>query len=204
MPRIHFTKWPLAVLSLALCTGTLHATATLVANPSAVTLSCDTVLGATPATVGITLASAGSAVNVPVTAPAGPVVLPSPATQSVGSNVTAVNYTFSVAAGCKGATNGQVVVLTFTPGTGTALTVSATLNITNSASALAPSPSSVVISCTKNGASYTPGASQTVNVTSPAPGGTPFTVDNVTNVLPSWLSVTPLAGWICLVGRRSR
>jgi uncharacterized protein (TIGR03437 family) len=193
MSRLRFSKIPFAVLSLACCAGALQA-ATLVANPTALTLNCDTVLGPTPATVGITLAVAGSAVNVTVTAPAGPVVLPSPAVLSVGSTSVATSFAFSVAAGCKGATNGQVVVLTFTPSTGTLLTVNATLNITNSGSALAPSPSSVFITCTKTGSSYTPGPSQTVNVTSPSNGGTPFTVDNSSNALPSWLSVTPLTG----------
>jgi len=193
MSRIHTSKLPFVALALVIGASTLPA-ATLVANPSALTLSCDTVLGPTPGTIGITLAAAGSAINVTVSAPAGPVVLPSPAVQSVGSTTVATNYTFNVAAGCKGATNGQVVVLTFTPSTGTALTVNATLTITNSASALAPSPSSVFITCTKSGSSYTPGTAQTVNVTSPANAGTPFTVDNTTNVLPSWLSVTPLTG----------
>jgi uncharacterized protein (TIGR03437 family) len=72
--------------------------------------------------------------------------------------------------------------------------VTATLSITNAASALALSPGAVTITCLKNGTSYTPGSAQTVNVTSPANSGTPFTVDNVTNALPSWLSVTPLTG----------
>lgn len=195
MSRLKFLNTPLVVLALLFGGGSLHAAATLAANPTSLTLSCDTVLGSTPATVGITLAAAGSAVNVTVSEPNGsPVVLPSPVSQSVSSTSVAVNYTFSVPAGCKGATNGQTVALTFTPSTGTALVVTATLNITSSASALAPSPSSVLLTCTKNGSVYTPGSSQTVNVTSAAPGGTPFTVDNTVNVLPSWLSVTSLSG----------
>ncbi len=192
MSRLHLSKLPLVMLALAACTGTVRA-ATLVASPSSVTLACDTVLGPTPATVGITLAAAGS-LTVTVTAPAGPVVLPSPANATVASTTVATNFIFSVAAGCKNATNGQVVVLTFTPNTGTALTVNATLSVTNSGSALAPSPSAVTITCTKSGSSYSLGTAQTVNVTSPANAGTPFTVDNTTNVLPSWLAVTPLTG----------
>jgi len=197
MSRIHFSKTALAVLTLGLCAGSLHATASLVANPSSLTLNCDTVLGATPASIGITLVAAGS-VTVTVSAPTGPVVLPSPAVQTVSSTTVATSYTFSTAAGCKGATNGQVVVLTFTPSTGTALTVNATLAVTDSASALAPSPSAVTLVCTKSGSTYTAGAAQHVSVTSPAPGGTPFTVNTtaqtvngtVETALPSWLTVT--------------
>lgn len=192
MFRIRFLKTALGLLALAIGAGTAHA-ASLVAAPASLSLSCDTVLGATPVNLAVTLATGASAATVTPTVPGGsPVVVPSAAV--VNSTSVATNFVFSVAAGCKGATNGQVVVITLTPNTGTALTVNATLSITNSGSALAPSPSAVMISCTKAGAVYTPGAAQTVNVTSPAVGGTPFTVDNTTNVLPSWLQVTPLIG----------
>jgi len=40
--------------------------------------------------------------------------------------------------------------------------------------------------------SYTPGPAETVTVTSPALGGTPFTVDASAN--PAWLAVTPATG----------
>lgn len=192
MFRIRFLKTALALPALLLCAGMAHA-ASLVATPTALSLSCDTVLGATPVNLAVVLASGASAATVTPTVPGGsPVVVPSASV--VNSTTVATNFTFSVAAGCKGATNNQLVVITLTPNTGTALTVNATLTVTNSGSALAPSPSAVTISCTKAGAVYTPGATQTVNVTSPAIGGTPFTVDNTTNVLPSWLQVTPLTG----------
>ncbi len=199
MFRIHFSKALLAVLALAICTGTLQA-ATLVAAPTSITLTCDTVLGPGPAVnVGITLAAAGVALNVTPSVPAvalpavSPIVVPGIA--SVGSTTVPVNFAFSMKPGCQGGTNGQTVTITFTPAAGTALTLTATLSITTAnGSALAPSPSAVTITCIKAGGVYTPGATQTVNVTSPANGGTPFTVDNTTNPLPNWLQVTPLPG----------
>lgn len=193
MSRKYSAKVPLAILALAVCTGTVHASASLVANPTSLSLACDTVLGPTPATIGLTLATGAVAATVSVSAPSGnPLVLPSSA--SVSSTSSPTNFSISIAAGCKGATNNQVVVITFTPNTGTALTVNATLTVTNSASALAPSPTAVTLTCTKSGNNYSPGPNQTVTVTSPANGGTPFTVDNTTNVLPSWLNVSPLGG----------
>src|ERR1700689_1137059 len=106
MSRIHFSKVPLAVLALTICTGAVHE-ASLAANPAAVTLTCDTVLGPNPVTVGITLATGASTGNVTVTATAGTaatsaVVLPSPAVLSVSSTTVATNFTFNMAAGCKG------------------------------------------------------------------------------------------------------
>src|SRR5580692_6327068 len=130
MSRIHFSTVPLAVLALALCTGSLHATATLVANPTALALSCDTNLGPTAGTVGITLASGSTALTVTVTSSSSAVVLPNPAAKSVASSSTATSYSFTMASGCAGATNGQTVNLTFTPATGTPLVVVATLTVT--------------------------------------------------------------------------
>ena len=70
MSRIHFTRIPLAVLALAISAGAAHA-ASLVANPATLTLTCDTVLGPNPVTVGITLAAGATTGNVTVTATAG-------------------------------------------------------------------------------------------------------------------------------------
>src|SRR5580658_3608209 len=205
MSRTHFTKIPQIVLALAIFTGAGHA-ASLVANPATVTLTCDTVLGPNPVTVGITLAVGATAGNVTVTATAGTaatsaVVLPSPAVLSVSSTTVATNFTFNMAAGCKGVTAATTLTLTFTLAGGvTPLTVTATMGTitTASGSALAPSPSAVTVICNKNGSTYTAGTAQTVNVTSPAYLGTPFTVNTiaqtVNNVvetaMPAWLSVT--------------
>src|SRR5580700_8633996 len=194
MSRIHFTRIPLAVLALAISAGAAHA-ASLVANPATVTLTCDTVLGPNPVTVGITLAVGASAGNVTVTATAGTaatsaVVLPSPAVLSVSSTTVATNFTFNMAAGCKGVTAATTLTLTVTTTMGTITTASG--------SALAPSPSAVTVICSKSGSTYTQGTAQTVNVTSPAYLGTPFTVNTtaqtvnsvVETALPAWLTVT--------------
>jgi len=205
MSRIHFSKVPLAVLALTMFTGAVHA-ASLTANPAAVTLTCDTVLGPNPVTVGIMLAVGASAGNVTVTATAGTaattaVVLPSPAVLSVSSTTVATNFTFNMAAGCKGVTAATTLTLTFTlAGGATPLTVTATMGTITTASgtALAPSPSAVTVICTKSGSTYTAGTAQTVNVTSPAYLGTPFTVNTtaqtvnsvIETALPAWLTVT--------------
>lgn len=193
MSQSRFTNVALAAMAMAICGGSLQAA--IVANSSTLTLYCDTVLGPTPATVGIKLSAAGSAVNVTVTAPTLPVVLSSTSPASVGSISTYTNFTFTLAPGCKGAVNAGTQTLTFTPAGGTAITVAATFSVTTSSgSALAPSPSAVNITCNLTTGTYVPGPSVAVKVTSPAYNGTPFTVDNTVNVLPSWLSVTSLAG----------
>ncbi len=299
------------VLALAICTGTLQAAATIAASPTSITLHCDVGVGPTAAPIGITLLSAGAAENVTASSSSAAVVLPNPATLSVASTSVATSFSFTMASACAGATNNQQVTLTFTPAGGTALTVTATLAVTqptiaasqstmtlncdtvlgpapavsigitqvtsgaaipinvaapagltgangplviptttgsinsttvaipftfqlapgcknfipagiqgstptptsvaitfiptagtggvtvtatlvvtNSASALAPSPSAVTITCTKSGASYTNLTSQTVNVTSAANLGTPFTVATTRSDYPAWLSVS--------------
>jgi uncharacterized protein (TIGR03437 family) len=106
-----------------------------------------------------------------------------------------------MAAGCKGVTAATALTLTFTlAGGATPLTVATTMGTitTASGSALAPSPSAVTVICTKNVSTYTAGTAQTVNVTSPAYLGTPFTVNTtaqtvnsvVETALPAWLTVS--------------
>ena len=73
MSHSRFSNVALAAMALAICGGSLQAA--IVANSSTLTLYCDTVLGPTPATVGIKLSAAGSAVNVTVTAPTLPVMI---------------------------------------------------------------------------------------------------------------------------------
>ncbi|MDR3702245.1 MAG: putative Ig domain-containing protein [Candidatus Sulfopaludibacter sp.] len=142
--RTHYFKVLLAVLALAICTGAMQA-ATLVGPTSAVTLTCDTVTGAVPTLVGIKLAATGSLTVTPsiTTGASAMATAPSPAT--VASTSTAVNFSFSVASGCANATNGQQIVLTFTPNTGTALTVNATIVVTGPA--LVSSASTIALSC---------------------------------------------------------
>ncbi|HEV2448238.1 MAG TPA: hypothetical protein VGS58_20040, partial [Candidatus Sulfopaludibacter sp.] len=148
-------------------------------SPNSITLACDYLSQSTPASqsVNIKLASPGTAPTVAVTASAGSaIVLPAPA--SVASTTVTVPFAFHLPTGCGGATNGQMVTLTFTPGgvASEAQTVQATMSISNSPSVLVPAPSSVSLTCAKNGGSYT-GDSKTVNVT--APSATVFTMGAV-------------------------
>jgi len=153
---------------------------------SAITLNCDTVLGPTATSIGLTLPSVGSALTVTGASPAATVVLAPPGSNSVGSTTVPVVWGVHGAAGCKGWVNAATVALTFTPSSGQALTVTATLALTNSGTALAASPSSITITCPKTGTTYGTPSSTTVNVTSPANYGTPFALDTK----PSYLTVS--------------
>jgi uncharacterized protein (TIGR03437 family) len=205
MFRKHFSTVLQAGLALSMGAGILTAAtapsphtgaaATLIASGvtnNAVTLSCDTVVGPTALTINLLLAT--GAVSTTVT-PSLPLLTPlgtAPAAATVGSTTVPVPFVFSIVAGCVGVTNNQTVAITLTPGTGTALVITATLTLTTvNGSALAATPSSVNITCSKSGSVYTPGSAKTVAITSPANLGTPFTIDNAVNVLPSWLAITP-------------
>ena len=203
MMRTHFRKFSLAVLALAICTGTIQAAATISVSPAiagnAITLTCDAVSGATPiVNVGIVSTAASTAVTVSMAAVAPAVgtqgiiglqsddkTLLVANAQSVGT--TSVNFGFKLSNACKNAVTGSVVNLTFAAGSSTA-TVAATVNVTNATStSLTAAPSSITLTCTKNGSA---GPAQVVNVTSALAGGTGFYIDT-TNALPSWLSVAP-------------
>ncbi len=142
--RTHFFKVLLAVLALAICTGAMQA-ATLVGPTSAITLSCDTVTGPVPTLVGIKLGATGSLTVTPSISVGATAMANAPSPATVASTTAAVNFSFSVAAGCANATNGQQVSLTFTPNTGTALTVNATIAVTGPA--LVSNASTIALSC---------------------------------------------------------
>ncbi len=142
--RTHFFKVLLAVLALAICTGAVQA-ATLVGPTSAITLSCDTVTGAVPTLVGIKLAATGSLTVTPSITAGATAMANAPSAATVASTTNAVNFSFSVAAGCANATNGQQVTLTFTPNTGTALSVNATITVTGPA--LVSNATTIALSC---------------------------------------------------------
>ncbi len=198
MFRSHFSKIPLAACALFVSSGVMHAAAAITASPTSIVLACDTFLGAAaPATVTISQTGGSGPLTVTPTSSTGvngpnsPLVLPG---SGAVPNASSAPFLFSAAAGCKGITNTTTATLTFAATGVTSVTVAVTFTVTATASALAPSPNPVTISCTKAGAVYTPGSAQAVNVTSAANGGTPFTVDNTTNALPSWLTITPLTG----------
>jgi uncharacterized protein (TIGR03437 family) len=156
--RTNFFKVLLAVLALTICTGAIQA-ATLVGPTSAVTLSCDTVTGAVPTLVGIKLAATGSLTVTPSITTGASAMATAPVAATVASTSTAVNFSFSVASGCANATNGQQIVLTFTPNSGTALTVNATITVTGPA--LVSSATGIALSCDVVGG---PGAAQQVGI----------------------------------------
>jgi uncharacterized protein (TIGR03437 family) len=188
MLRTHLTKLLLPLAGLAVWAGTASATTTLVA-PSTVTLNCDTVLGPTPATVAIALSATGSSATSVTAAVVSPVVIQGTNPQNVGPSTTAVNYTFSLPAGCSGLTVGSTSGpnITFTGG-GMTATVKTTLVVTASSSALVVSPSAVTLTCNPGSTATVVNGSQVVTVRSAAPGGTPFTV--VGTGAPSWLAAS--------------
>ncbi|HVW84091.1 MAG TPA: hypothetical protein VHB50_05405 [Bryobacteraceae bacterium] len=163
------------------------------------TLTCNTATGAgNPASVVVKPATAltgSNTIAVTLGSLSGGVVVTAPATStlSTGNQAAGLVYSVSLAAGCVGVSTGAQ---TFRLNAGGVADVTVTVNTTlvASASGLNVSPSPVTISCVKNGSVYTPGAAQTVSVTSIAAGGTPFTVDTSTNPPPNWLAVNPTSG----------
>jgi len=145
MFRIGFSKIWLAMLALVLGTGHLQA-ATLAANPTSLTLNCDTVGGPVAGTIGITLVAAGS-FSVTASSSSAAVTVSGSATQTVNSTTVAKNFSFTMAAGCANATNNQQVTLTFAPTGGTNLTVTATLHITSPPIAVSGGATSINLYC---------------------------------------------------------
>jgi len=187
-----------AALAAVLCCGGIQAASLLIATPAKVALTCDTVAGPGPAAAIVVKPVAtltGNASIVVLLAPVGAgLVAMVPASQvlNAANQSQGLTYTVSLAAGCSGAASGSSVVRFYAGGTAD-VSVPVTVSVTASASALAASP--VTLTCVRNAGppvSYTPGPAETVTVTSPALGGTPFTVDASAN--PAWLAVTPATG----------
>ncbi|HWC96925.1 MAG TPA: hypothetical protein VG456_09255, partial [Candidatus Sulfopaludibacter sp.] len=183
-----------ATATISLSTPTLAS-----AQYAGLNLPCDTLLGPTPVTIGLTTyAATGSYVVSAVSASPSTVVVSAVGSTTVGSNTNATNWTVHAAAGCKSVVNNVPVAITFTP-TGNGLqplviNVTPVVTTTNG-SALALSPSAVTIQCTKVGTTYSNITSSTVYVTSPANYGTPFSVDSTQgNAPPAYLSATTTPG----------
>jgi uncharacterized protein (TIGR03437 family) len=189
----------LALVVLALSTGTAQATNVLTATPSAITVSCNTATGpAAAATVTIkpvTALTGASTIAVTLAAPGGGIQVTPPQSQTLNAanSAAGITYSFVLPNGCVGVTAGPQT-LQFKQGGTNDVTVTATVSLTATTSGLAPSPAAVTVTCVKSGSTYTPGAAQTVAVTSTATGGTAFTVDNSGTPLPAWLSVSPMGG----------
>jgi uncharacterized protein (TIGR03437 family) len=185
-----------AALAAVFCGGNLFALS--LATTSTPAITCSTVAGPGAAAniviKPLTALSGASTIAVTFTPPGAGLVVTPP---SAGTTLTAANqsagltYTVAVTSGCVGATTGSTSVQ-FKAGGTNDITVAVATTVTATASGLAAS--AVTISCTKSGATYTPGPAQTISVTSAATGGTPFTVDTTTVPPPTWLTVTPTTG----------
>ena len=196
--RFHGLKAVFAMLALTACAGTMHATNTLSVSASTLTLNCNTQTGPASGTItvkAVTAPLANAPITVTTAAVSNGVVVTAPSSSTLTStnNTAGIVFTVSFAPGCVGAAAGNQT-LTFKNGATNDVTVAVTTTLTATSSGLAAS--AVTITCARtSGGVYTPGAAQTVSATSTAtPGGTPFTVDTVTNAPPAWLTVTPTTG----------
>ena len=187
-----------ALLSLTCFAGALHANVLTATSP--ITLTCNTATG--PGTAvnvivkPVTSLTGSNTIVVSVgTAGAGLVVTPpSVTTLSTANQSAGITYVVNLAAGCSGSSSGTShPTLQFDAGgvADVSPTVNATVTVATSSTLVASGTS---VTCGKNGSTYTPGAPRTILVTSTTTGGTPFTVDTVTNPPPAWLNVTPTSG----------
>lgn len=187
-----------ALLALTACTSVAHATNVLTAT-SPITLTCSTASGpGTAATVTVkpvTALSGSATIAVTFAGVSGGLVVTAPSVTTLSTTNQAVGliYTVNIVAGCVGASTGAQTFHFNAGGTSDA-TVTANVTVSTSTSGLVPSPNPATITCVKSGSTYTPGAAQTVSVTSTAAGGTAFTVDNTVAPPASWLTITPLTG----------
>ncbi len=185
-----------AAVSLMFGAGNLFAVS--LATTSTPAITCNTATGpGAAANIVIKPLVALTGVNTLVvnfTAPGAGLIVTPPTggtTLTVANQAAGLTYTVAIVAGCVGATTGSTNIQ-FKVGAVNDITVATTTTVTATTSGLAAS--AVTIACTKSGATYTPGPSQTVSVTSAATGGTPFTVDTSGVPPPAWLTVTPTTG----------
>jgi len=196
MLKIHGAKTVVALIALTIGAGAMQATNLLTETPAAgvaggaVALTCTTTAGPGPA-VNITLKPAGtigSATYAVTFAPMAGFTITAPATASLTTSNASAGIVYSIVAnaGCAGVSG----TLAFSVNTTADVTVTITDTVTATASALV-APATLAISCALNTGTYTPGAAQTVSVTSQAPGGTPFTVDTTVANDPTWVVLNP-------------
>ena len=194
---IHGAKAVVALIALTIGAGAMQAANNLLTETPAagvaggtVSLTCSTTAGPGPA-VNITLkpaAAIGSNTYAVTYANMTGFTITPPATTSLTtSNATAgIIYSIQANAGCVGVSG----TLQFSVNTTADVPVTITDTVTATASALV-APATLAISCALNAGTYTPGAAQTVSVTSAAPGGTPFTVDTTVANDPVWVTLNP-------------
>lgn len=192
-----------AMFALVASTTPAFAVNVLTATPSSVTLTCSTTTGpgasANVVVKPVTALTGSSTIVVTVGSIGSGLVVTAPSVTTLSStnSTTGLTYTVRVANGCSGASTGAPT-FRFSAGGTADVTVTANVTVTTgSTSPLTVTPSPLTITCTRtpgSPATYTPGPAQTLAVKSATPGGTPFTVENSTYALPSWLTVTPLSG----------
>src|SRR5260370_6274037 len=179
---VKLSKLLIPLAALTLCQSVFGANLLQTTTPT-LTLSCSTVSGlGSNATVTIKPVTALTGINtLAVTLNAAPtggvVVTPSSGTLTAGNSATGIVFNVNLANGCVGVTTGAPT-FRFAAGGTADITVTVNTTLTATTSGLNPPPSSFALTCVKSGGVWTPGPSQTVNITSAAVGGTPFTVDN--------------------------
>ena len=200
--KISGFKALLVLIVLTICTGAVQAS-TLTATPSTVAASCSTTAGP-GAAVNVVVKPATSltgsnTITVSVGAVPNGVVVTAPSSQvlSTTNQSAGITYTVALANGCANDSNNNSVSFHLFAGGVQDVLVTVNETVTATTSALTASPSPVTITCARipgSPASYTPGAAQTVSVTSSAPGGTPFSIDTTMNPAANWLVVNPTTG----------
>jgi uncharacterized protein (TIGR03437 family) len=188
-----------ATLTAVLCCAGLQAANLLTVTPGTIALNCNTLTGPVSAATVVVkpvLTLTSNTVTVTLSALSAGLVVTPPASSVLNSSNQSqgLTYTVNLAAGCVGTISGSTTIR-FNAGGLPDVQVTAIASVTAVASALVASP--VTLNCVRIAGppvSYTPGPSQTAQVTSLAAGGTPFTVDNSTN--PAWLAATPATGGI--------
>ncbi len=190
-----------ALLALAVCTGTAQAAGNLLKAIPTINLVCSTATG--PGSYSFTLntvavIASGKTLNVNMPAmpagftisPAGPLTF-TPANSTAATGIPVKISMTPAVPGCATANTPAGFTANFTTGTSTndvALTVTTSNDI--STSGLVISPSSVTVMCTLTSGPYTP---TVVSVGSTAgTAGTPFVMTTASVAAASWLSVTPV------------
>ena len=192
----------LLTFGLMTSAASMQAVNLLTVTPATpIVLTCSTVSGpgtAVALTVKPVTALTGlNTIAVTFAAPTGGVSItaPSSTTLTAANSTTGLIYSVNVAAGCAGATSGSSTsAITFKAGGTNDVTSTANITVTAAATPLVASPTSIALTCTLSGSTYTPGATQTISVTSAAAGGTNFTIDTASANDPAWVALSATTG----------
>jgi hypothetical protein len=182
-----------ALLGLTACMGSMQAANQLTTTTPTVSVNCDPGGSSTTATLVIkAVANLTGSTSIAVglgTVPTQISVTPSAGT-TLNTSTQAAGLTYTVALTGSSCT-GLPASVTFNFKAGTATDVLVTVQI--GSIGLGVTPALTNLTCTKVGSTYTPGAAQTISVTSTTLGGTtvPFTIDTTAT---SWLTASASTG----------